>query len=295
MGTPMVENLLKGGHEVYVYDLKETNLRHVVCAGAISARNTLEVARHKDYVITSLPSPSALDNVMLGKGKIVESVGRGTLIVITDTVLPRQILSLAEEAAKRGVELVDSPVSGSVSRAITGELTAMIGGTKTNFDRAKPIVERIANRIHHVGPLGSGETVKLANNMMEYVNLTSMCEALVLIAKAGIRLQKFREIIQTSSGNSYVFAKLFDLMIAHKFLPPNAKTIIARKDLTLAKRLAEDLGIPTFVAGLSKELFELAVAKGYGDQDYTSLLKIYEEAARLDIKKHDLLERADGT
>src|SRR2546428_10957187 len=186
MGGPMAANLLKAGFPLAVYDIDKDSTASVASKGASVCSDPKEVASDCNVVMTSLPSPESLEEVLLGEKGVFDGVRDHSILITTDTILPETIYRIAEEATKKGVSVLDAPVSGGPHGARAATLTIMVGGDKQIFEVCTPIFRAIAKNVLHVGPSGAGCIAKLVNNLCSLANTAAACEGFVLGVKAGI-------------------------------------------------------------------------------------------------------------
>ncbi|MEK6716399.1 MAG: NAD(P)-binding domain-containing protein, partial [candidate division NC10 bacterium] len=174
MGKPMVKNLLKAGYPVLCYDIVPEPLKELAAAGAVVASSNKEVAEKSDIVITMLPNSPHVEQAVLGKNGILEGARPGLLLLDMSTISPIVSQKVAAEVAKRGVKMLDAPVSGGEKGAIEGTLSIMVGGERAVFDRVLPVFQATGKTITYIGPIGSGGFVKLANQIIVAINLTAI-------------------------------------------------------------------------------------------------------------------------
>lgn len=284
MGAPMSANLLKAGHELTVYDKREEAMEEPVRLGAKAARSPREVAHASDVVMTSLPTQKALEDVVMGRDGVLEGAMRGCVLIDTSTVSPSTIKRIAAIARERGVEVLDAPVSGGVAGARAATLTVMVGGDKGVFERCQEVLSVIGKNVYHVGDVGSGNAVKLVNNLMSLVSVLALSEGMVLGTKAGVDPETLHRVIKVSTGSSYALeVKLPNLISKGKFEAGFAIDL-ACKDLRLAIDLGREMGVPLFVTNVAQQVYELARARGMGRLDHTAVIKLLEEAAQVEVR-----------
>jgi len=284
MGLPMSSNLLKAGYELIVYDIREEAMKDPVRLGAKAARSSREVAQASDIVMTSLPTQKALEEVVLLEDGVLEGAKRGCILIDTSTVSPSSIKSIASIAKERGVEVLDAPVSGGVAGAKAATLTVMVGGDKSVFDRCQEIFRVIGKNIYHVGDVGSGNTVKLVNNLMSLVNVVALSEGMVLGMKAGVDPETLHRVISVSTGRSYALEVKLPNLISKGRFEAGFAIDLACKDLRLAIDLGREMGVPLFVTSIAQQVYELARARGMGRLDHTAVIKLLEEAAQVEVR-----------
>lgn len=288
MGRPMVLNLLKAGHSVTIFarHLEKPEVQEVLQAGAKQAPSPRAVAMASDIVITMVPNSPQVEEVVAGSQGILEGARKGLIIIDMSTIAPTVSRALAEKAATQGVHFLDAPVSGGSQGAVNGTLTIMVGGDQQIFEQAKPMLEAMGKKenIFYVGPIGSGEIVKLVNNILCGAIAAAIAESFVLGVKAGADTETMAKIIGVSSGASWQLANQFPLRAFNGSFQPGFMTDLLYKDLGLALDLAKDSHSPNEMIALTRSLYEKAREAGYGREDYTSLLKVLEQQAGVEVR-----------
>lgn len=288
MGRPMVLNLLKAGHDVTIYarHSEKPEVQEVINAGAKLAPSSRAVAIASEIVITMVPNSPQVEEVVSGPQGIFEGARKGLLIIDMSTISPSVSRKLAETATEKGVHFLDAPVSGGSQGAINGTLTIMVGGEQAAFEQARPVLEAMGKKenIIYVGPSGSGEVVKLVNNILVGTIAAATAEAFVLGVKAGTDVDTMAKIIGISTGASWQLSNQFPLRAFNGSFQPGFMTDLLTKDLGLALDLATENKTPVLLTALSRQLFEMASAAGHGSSDYTSILKLLEQQAGVEVR-----------
>ncbi|GAC1475576.1 MAG: 2-hydroxy-3-oxopropionate reductase [Ktedonobacteraceae bacterium] len=290
MGRPMVLNLLKAGHDVTIYarNPEKPEVQEVIHAGAKLAPSSRAVAMASEIVITMVPNSPQVEEAVNGPQGILEGARKGLIIIDMSTIAPSVSRKLAETAAAKGVHFLDAPVSGGSQGAINGTLSIMVGGEQAIFEQARPVLEAMGKKegIIYVGSSGSGEVVKLINNMLVGMIAAATAEAFVLGVKAGADVDTMAKIIGISTGASWQLANQFPLRAFNGSFQPGFMTDLLTKDLGLALDLAAENKTPAVLTALARQLFETASAAGYGRSDYTSLLKVLEQQAGVEVRNN---------
>jgi 3-hydroxyisobutyrate dehydrogenase len=288
MGRPMTLNLLKAGHSVTVYARhpEKPEIQEVINAGAKLAPSARAVAIASEIVFTMVPNSPQVEEVVTGPHGLMEGARKDLIIVDMSTIAPSVSRKLAEIAAAKGVHFLDAPVSGGSQGAINGTLTIMVGGEHEIFEQVLPVFEAMGKKenIFYVGPHGAGEVVKLINNILVGAITAATAEALVLGVKAGADVDTMAKIVGASTGASWQLANQFPLRAFNGSFQPGFMTDLLHKDLGLALDLAAETQIPLPMTGLTRQLYEMARASGYGKDDYTSLLKVLEQVAGVEVR-----------
>jgi 3-hydroxyisobutyrate dehydrogenase len=284
MGRPMSLNLIRAGFELMVHDIREEAMEDPIRIGATAAGSPKEVAEACDIVMTSLPSPEALEEVALGEDGVLKGASRGGILVDTSTVSPSMIRKVSEAAKSRGVDVLDAPVSGGVAGAEAGTLTIIVGGDEDVFERCIEVFRVIGEKIYHVGRVGAGNTVKLVNNLMSLVNIAALSEGMALGVRAAIDPQTLYDVVRVSTGRSYALEVKLPNIISKGRFKGGFAIDLACKDLGLAVNLGRELGVPLLVTSVARQVYELARARGMGRLDHTAVITLMEEAAQVKVR-----------
>lgn len=277
MGTPMSLNILKAGHRLTVWNRTRARARAVVDAGAALAESPAEVAAASDVTLVCVSLPEDVRAVVSGPKGALHGAREGSIIADHSTVDPTTTKDLAGQAAAKGVAYLDAPVSGGTQGAKAGTLTIMVGGEEAAFERAKPVFEATGKNIHYVGASGSGDVIKLVNQMLAAINVAGMAEGFVLGVKAGAKPEVMYEIIRTSTGGSRMLdADLMARLIPGNFEPGFALDLM-HKDIRLANDLGRELKQRLLLTGLVQQILQEGQAEGLGAEHYSSIVKVLEK------------------
>ncbi|MBV9248007.1 MAG: 3-hydroxyisobutyrate dehydrogenase, partial [Acetobacteraceae bacterium] len=204
MGAPMAANLVKAGHRVTGYDLNAEVMRLLENAGGKSASSAAEAARGAEFVITMLPAGEQVRQVWLHQGGLIEAVkDAGPLLIDCSTIDVESARTVAEEARKAGLAMLDAPVSGGTMGAANATLTFMVGGTEEAFARGLPILKTMGKNIFLAGGPGAGQAAKICNNMMLAINMIGVSEGFLLAQKLGLDWNKLHQIASTATSQSW--------------------------------------------------------------------------------------------
>jgi 3-hydroxyisobutyrate dehydrogenase-like beta-hydroxyacid dehydrogenase len=273
MGLPMARNLRAAGFPVSGWARRPETAARAIAAGLEMRASLAEVARGSDVVITMVTTSADVEGLCLGPGGLLEAASPASALVDMSTIAPASSRRIAEAAAGFGVGFLDAPVSGGSFGADQATLTIMAGGEAELVERCRPLFEAMGDphRIFHTGPVGSGEVVKLVNNMLVGSISAATLEALLVGVRAGVRLRTLVDVISVSSGGSnQLTGQLAKRALAGE-LDPGFSTDLLVKDLHLAADLARQNGQATPLTDLARELFEASQAAGHGALDYTAL------------------------
>jgi len=275
MGSGMVRTLAER-YRIVVYDVDPEKVAAVAEAEPTVANSPREVGEASDVVLLSLPSNGAVETVAFGEDGVVEGLDGSDVLVDTSTVSPSVSLAVADACERRGVEFLDAPVSGGARNAKTGELSVMVGGPEAAFDSVRDVLETVGSRLFYVGEQGSGASMKLINNYLFALHQWTLCEALSMARAASIPDERFTEVVGESSGQSYVLDRNMERFVIPDDFTPEATVRIVSKDLRLAERYAETLGVPLLAGGGVTNLYRYAEQLGLGERDVAALVKLYE-------------------
>jgi len=276
MGGPMARRLVASGFRVTGYDVSAERAAKARDGGVALATSPAGVASVADVVLSSLPDPATVRRVYLGADGVLSNARRGMILVDVSTTDPETWREVAAAAQAEGVDCLDAPVSGGPAEAGLGKLVFIVGGDGAVLERCRPVLGTLGSDIHHVGPLGSGQIVKLVNNVMSIGNVAVAAEAMVLGVKAGMDPQRLFDILSTSGGRSFHFLKRFPNVLAGDFAPYFGIGL-SRKDLSLALAMAAKLEMPMPVAAVVRQVYEAAHAQGFGQLDMAGITRLYEQ------------------
>ena len=283
MGGAMAGHLVRSGYAVTGFDVSAERGEAAVRAGVTRAASAAEAAQGADVVMSSLPHPAAVRATYLGPDGVLSRARAGAVLVDLSTIDPDTWKDVAGAAAAQGLQCLDAPVSGGPTEAATGALVFLVGGDAPVLERCRPILATLGTEIHHVGPLGSAQVVKIVNNVMSMGNVAVAAEAMVLGVKAGVDPQQLFDILSTSGGRSHHFLKRFPNVLAGDFAP-RFSIALSRKDLGLAARMAESLGVPMLTTSVVRQVYEVAAAAGLDGQDMASVTALFERWAGVEVR-----------
>jgi 3-hydroxyisobutyrate dehydrogenase len=266
MGAPMSRNILAAGHDLVVNDLHAEAAAALVARGAAWAASPREAALGRDVVITMLPGPRQVEEVLLGPAGLLDGLPAGAIWMDMSTSVPAVADRVRAQAEPRDIEVLDAPVSGMASGAAAGTLQIFVGGQAGTYRRVRPLLEAMGDtaRILHVGPHGAGYTVKLMINLLWFSHLAATAEVLTVGTQAGVDLAILRQCLLASPAASN-FLERDVLSVLHRGDYDDAFALaLACKDLGLAIDLARDTGVPAEVSATVEQVYRRARAQ-YGD------------------------------
>ncbi len=283
MGLPMAKNLLKAGFDLTVFARRPEPADAVRALGARSVDSPREVAAEVELVITIVTSDPEVRAVILGPEGVLEGMQAGGIVVDMSTISPMTIQEVAGLAHEKGVEVMDAPVSGGDTGAKAGTLTIIAGGKKETFDRCRPVFEAMGKNIFHVGGLGIGQVVKIANQLIGGTTMAVISEAFVMGVKAGADPEVLKQVIGVSTGNSTLFqARVGDFLLKDHF-EPGFMLDLMKKDVGLALEIGKALSVPLPVGAAAYQDYAAGTTMGVGREDFSAVCKAVEKMADVQI------------
>jgi 2-hydroxy-3-oxopropionate reductase len=271
MGGPMAANLLKAGYDVIGYNRSRDKVERLVEQGGQGAADVADAVRDADVVITMLPDSPDVEAVALGEGGVLDVAKEGTLLVDASTIRPDVAVRVAEAARARGVRAVDAPVSGGEAGAIEGTLSIMVGGKDADVEAARPVLEAVGSTVVHVGPAGSGQTVKAANQLIVAGTIELVAEALVFLEAHGVDTEAAVKVLAGGLAGNRILDRKGASMIARKF-EPGFRIDLHHKDLGIVTSAAREAGVAIPLGALVAQLMGALRAQGHGSLDHSALL-----------------------
>ena len=285
MGYPMARNLLQAGHEVALWSHTAEKARELASTGKGKFCATpADVAAEAECIFLCVGDTKMSQEAILGENGIVQRAKPGTVVADASTVSPSGSRHIGEQLAKRGIEFLDAPVTGSKPGAEGGTLTFMIGGDQQVFERIKPYLEPMGKQLYYCGGPGMGLHAKLSQNLILSNILQAFNEGLVLATKAGVDPELMLDILNNSAAKSgliafkapYVFDRNFSTNFSVKWM---------HKDIGLMLDSASELDVPLPLTGLTQQMFRAAIAKGVGEEDICSTIKVLEDITGVQVKR----------
>ncbi|HZP03712.1 MAG TPA: 2-hydroxy-3-oxopropionate reductase [Terracidiphilus sp.] len=283
MGRPMLKNLLKAGHTVIAYGRNAEKLDAAVKDGAQRGASNSDVGARAPIVITMLPDGPEVEEVVLGANGILAGSKPGSLIIDMSSINPLVSQKIAAACAAQGVEFLDAPVSGGEPKAIEGTLAIMVGGKEDVFQKAEPILKCMGSSVTLTGPVGAGNTTKLANQIMVACNIAAMGEALALATRCGLDPDVVVNAIKGGLAGSAVLNAKGPMLIARNF-KPGFKIYLHQKDLRNALQTAESNRVCLPITALVQQMLSSLIADGKGDLDHSAIATFIEKASQVEVK-----------
>ena len=283
MGKPMAKNLLKAGYDLFVADLNQEAVAELAAAGAQTAANGAGVAEACQVVITMVPNSPHVRAAVLGENGVAQGAKPGTVLIDMSSIDPTESKAIGAELAKKGIEMLDAPVSGGEPKAIDGTISVMVGGKRELFDRYYDLLMAMAGSVVYVGELGSGNVAKLANQIVVAVNIAAVAEALTFVKKAGTDPELVYQAIRGGLAGSTVMDAKAPMMLAGNF-KPGFRVELHIKDLTNALNAAHAISAPVPLSGQLMEIMQSVKADGCDKEDHSSIVRFYEKLSNVTVK-----------
>ncbi len=285
MGIGMAKNLIKNGFDVTGFDLREERVNMFVELGGKPATNCQAVAEHVDAVFVMVLNGQQVKEVVLGQTGLLKGLKPGATIIVSATINPSEVRSLEKPLFEKGINLIDTPVSGGKPGAENGTLTLMTATKKEVFDDCKPILEAVGQNIFHVGEqIGIGQTVKASLQALIGSSFTAIFESLVLGVKAGVKAETLYEVFASSGVSSPLFKNCAQLIMERKFKGTGSYIGTMYKDLGISMNMAKENGVAMFTASAAFELFQAGISL-FPDEDNWCIVKLLEQIAGTEVKK----------
>src|SRR3954470_8986685 len=279
MGLPMAQNLVKAGHAVQGFDMSKAQIDALAASGGQAADGVKAAASGVDIIITMLPAGAHVREVYLGADGVLASAGAATLLIDSSTIDVETARAVAAAADKKGLAMLDAPVSGGVGGAQGRTLTFMVGGSAAAFGRAKPILEQMGKTIVHAGSAGNGQAAKICNNMILGVSMIAVSEAFLLAEKLGLDAQTLFDISSKSSGQCWSMTSYCPVPGPVPASPANRDyqagftAAMMLKDLKLAQDAAAAAGATTPLGAEAAALYALYSAQGKSAEDFSGIVR----------------------
>ena len=276
MGKSMVRNLMKAGYELHIYARTKAKVEDVISEGAIFHDSIADCVKNRETVITIVGFPQDVEEVYFEQGNILDSAASGAYLIDMTTTSPMLAEKIAEEGKKRGVHVLDAPVTGGDTGAKAGTLSILVGGEKEDYEACMPLFEAMGTNINYQGKSGCGQHAKLANQIMIAGTLSGVCEALTYAKAKGLDLNTVLNSVSTGAAGSKQLDAFGPKILAGDYAPGFfMKHFI--KDMTLALTEANRSNLSLDVLSQVLANYELLQSEGYGDLGTQALIKYYEE------------------
>lgn len=279
MGGPMAANLLKAGFTVTVWNRTASRMEPLVAAGASPGLSPADVAAVSEVTVSCVTNSPDVEAVALGPGGVIEGAPVGATYIDCSTIAPATARTVAEALAHHGVSMLDAPVSGGDIGAKAGTLAIMVGGESVAFERSLPVLQAMGKTIVHVGPSGSGQVVKLCNQVAGGLNLLAAAEAINLARRAGVDPAKMLEVVSAGAAGSWMLSNLAPRAVKGDYAP-GFMVDLMQKDLRLVMDAANDSHTPLPGSALVYQLFQAIQAEGRGSDGTQALIDAIAKLSR---------------
>ncbi len=276
MGKPMAASLLRKGYSVTVFNRSKKDVEELVALQAKSADSPKEVAENSEIIIDMVTDGPDVQDVLLGPQGVIQGAQNGTIVIDMSTNSPDVAISTALELEKKGVEFLDAPVSGGDKGAREGTLSIMVGGKKEIFERSIPILEAMGKTITYMGKTGSGQAMKLCNQVAVSIHTMATSEALLFGTSLGLKAEEILKVLTSGAANSWNLQNLGPKIIARDF-EPGFKAAHLYKDLKAVLRTAEKENLPLPGSTTAYELFGAVLAAKDGEKGTQVVARILEK------------------
>jgi 2-hydroxy-3-oxopropionate reductase len=284
MGKPMALNLIKAGYSLTVYDIRKETVKEVVAVGAKEGKSSKDVAAQSEVVITMLPNSPHVKEAVLGKNGVLEGAKVGLILVDMSSIAPMVSKEIAVEVQKKGVEMLDAPVSGGEPKAKDATLAIMVGGKKEIFEQVEDILRKMGSSVVLVGDIGSGNITKLANQIIVALNIAAMSEAMVMATKAGVDPEKVFQAIKGGLAGSNVLNAKVPLVLEGNF-KPGFRIELHIKDLANALDTAHSVGVSVPLTSDVMEIMQALKVDGKAGNDHGGIIQYYEKLAKIEVRR----------
>ncbi len=277
IGAPIAAHLITAAGGLSVFDTNEDAMQPLLAKGAHRAASIQELAAECSTIFLSLPGPPQIKDVVLGDKGLLAHAGKLATIVDLSTNSIALNRDISARALAAGIHYLDAPVSGGKAGARDGSLAIMVGGDESAFTNARPLLERFGSNIFYLGPAGSGTMAKLINNQLFLAASVLVQEGFVMGAKAGMDPNALSEVLKASSASALM--RIAPMALSRNFDLGVFALSIAAKDIGVAIDSADALGAEVPLAKAAAEIYQRAIADGYGQEDFYATLKVFEASA----------------
>jgi 3-hydroxyisobutyrate dehydrogenase len=282
MGRGMVNNLLKSGFAVCVWNRTESRMELLVAAGATAGQSPADVAAQSDIIITCVSDTPDVEAVILGENGVIHGAKAGDLVIDMSTISPHVTRDIGDKLREKGVHMLDAPISGGSEGAAKGTLSIMVGGDADQFERALPLFKAMGKAYTHVGTHGAGQTVKLVNQILVVGNMLAVSEAMLFAQAGGLDLQKTLDAVSQGAAGSWMLSNRGPQVMKRDWRP--GFTIdLQQKDVRLILDAADQMAVPVVATSMIFNLYRTLQAQGLGHEGNHALIKALEHLAGIEV------------
>ncbi|ADY56804.1 3-hydroxyisobutyrate dehydrogenase [Syntrophobotulus glycolicus DSM 8271] len=283
MGKPMAVNLLNSSHDLTIWNRSLPVMDELTALGAVRADSPARVGELAEVIFLCLPTGQEVAEVVCGKNGILDSVQPGTVIVDHSTISPAESKSICGECRLKGAEYLDAPVSGGVTGAQNGTLSIMVGGDESTLKRVRVLLEILGQNIYYMGESGSGNAMKLVNNLLVGVANAALAEAFVLAVKSGLDPHQVLDVLSNATADSMMLRRNIPNFVFKRDFKPAFTLDMLNKDMALAENLARDQGVRLLLGALAHQVGREASICGFGGEDMSAVTKVLENLTKIEI------------
>jgi 3-hydroxyisobutyrate dehydrogenase-like beta-hydroxyacid dehydrogenase len=284
MGYPMARNLLRAGHDVALWSHTASKAKELAASEKGKLASTpKQVAQEAECIFMCVGDTAMAKQLILGTDGVIEGARSGTIVADASTIAPSGSREIGAALAKKGVHYVDIPCTGSTPGANAGTLTFMVGGDQTILDKIRPWMEPMGKRIYYCGGAGMGLQAKLSQNLILSNILQAFNEGMVLATKGGVDPKLMLEILSNSAAKSGLIEFKAPYVLNRDFSPQFSVKWMD-KDIGLMLESGQELKVPLPLTGLTRQMFQAAIAQGHGEEDICSTIKVLESLAGVEVK-----------
>ncbi|MEO7374721.1 MAG: 2-hydroxy-3-oxopropionate reductase [Terrimesophilobacter sp.] len=276
MGLPMAINLVNAGHQVTGYNRSQANIDKLVAGGGKGASSTAEAVKNAEIIITMVPDSPDVEAVVTGAEGVFAHAAAGSLWIDASTIRPDYSVRLAAAAKEVGIRAIDAPVSGGEKGAIDGTLSIMVGGDSADVEAARSVLEVVGSTVVHVGPSGSGQTVKAANQLIVAGTIELVAEALVFLQAHSVDTDAAIKVLAGGLAGNRILDRKAAGMVAGSFAP-GFRVDLHHKDLGIVTAAAREAGVAIPLGALTAQLMGALRAEGHGSLDHSALMILVEQ------------------
>jgi len=282
MGEPMARNLLKGGHIVRAFDVRTDAMVDIAKEGAVSADSPADAVAGAEYIFTMLPSGKEVNQAVFGENGFAQSMTENSLFIDTSTILPADTDEISAKLAAKGLKMMDAPVGRLAQNAIEGTLLFMVGGSESDLEQARPLLNILGDKIVHCGAVGMGSRMKIVNNYQSTALNILTAETLTLAKASGLDVNLAVEVMrETTAGRGHMNATYPNQVLSGN-IEPGFMIDLAHKDLGLALETTAALRAPAFLGAAARQAYSIAQSNGQGRKDWTSVYLTLQQLAGMD-------------
>jgi 3-hydroxyisobutyrate dehydrogenase len=281
MGIPMALNILNAGFELTVHNRSRDKEEITVKAGALRVGSPREAAAGAEIIITCVSDTPDVEAIILGENGVIHGARNGSIVVDMSTISPSATRRIAEKLGKKGVKMLDAPVSGGSEGAQKGTLSIMVGGDPEDLEKVDSVLKAMGKIITHVGPVGAGQLTKAINQIIVGGTYWSVAEGVTLGIKAGLDMDKVLQAVGSGAASSWPLINRSGNMIQNSY-PLGFKVKLHRKDLNIALEIARELGVTLPLAAYIEQVETGLIARGHEDEDLSALARSIREQSGLD-------------